>query len=210
MHVELVDLFRCPVAHASSWLVAAAHRTERRVILDGVLGCPVCNAEYLIVDGVTSFGGERSQGEPSPPATDDAFRLAALLSLDAPHRTIALVGYDASVARAIQDIVPSRVAVFADKPLTPVDYGDEPMAVIRGTQYVPVADNSLDGIACANGEIVTHAVARLRANGRLVAPAHVPVPDGVEILARDNRQWVAARKVVASPLVTLKRQSSVE
>ena len=56
MHVELVETFRCMAPHRDSWLVAAADRTESRVILDGTLGCPVCHAEYVIRGGIAYFG----------------------------------------------------------------------------------------------------------------------------------------------------------
>ena len=45
MFVEIIDLLRCPNAHAESWLVAAAARTVGRHIVEGTLGCPVCEAE---------------------------------------------------------------------------------------------------------------------------------------------------------------------
>ena len=50
MFIELVDALRCPVAHAESWLVAAAIRMEARHIVDGTLGCPVCSAELLLLN----------------------------------------------------------------------------------------------------------------------------------------------------------------
>ena len=52
MFVELVDLLRCPRPHEDTWLVAAAEAMSGRHIVRGTLGCPVCEAEYPIRDGV--------------------------------------------------------------------------------------------------------------------------------------------------------------
>jgi hypothetical protein len=48
-------------------------------------------------------------------------------------------------------------------------------------------------------------VAAITRGGRLVAPAQVPVPLGVEELARDDHEWVAEVRASASGLVPLRR-----
>lgn len=64
MHLELVDLLRCPKPHTTSVLVAAANRVEQRFVIDGTLGCPECLAEYPIENGVAMFAP--SVSEPVP------------------------------------------------------------------------------------------------------------------------------------------------
>jgi hypothetical protein len=73
---------------------------------------------------------------------------------------------------------------------------------------LPFAPGALRGVALA-GQLVaptllSSAVQRLRSRGRLVAPAHVPLPNDVTELARDAQDWVAERAMVASPPVALK------
>jgi hypothetical protein len=49
----------------------------------------------------------------------------------------------------------------------------------------------------------------VKPKGRVVAPAEVPLPDGVRELARDGRHWVGERQAVPAPaLVQLGRQRS--
>ena len=55
MFVELIELLRCPRPHEEAQLVASASRTEARHIVEGLLGCPVCGAEFRIVNGVVVF-----------------------------------------------------------------------------------------------------------------------------------------------------------
>lgn len=206
MHIELVDLFRCPNPHEDSWLIAASDRSESRVILDGTLGCPVCGAEYEIRDGVSRFTGDPSSGSADPDARiedDAAMRIAALLDATSAAATIAMLGGSVAVARAVQGIVPARCIVVnatdedraADRALP----DDAPLAVVRA-RALPVADGSLSAVWIAHGAVVdVDAVRRtLRAGGRLVAPVSMPLPAGVLELARDTTEWVAERGVDAS------------
>ena len=55
MHLELVELLRCPVPHAPGVLVASADVIANRYVSEGLLGCPECYAEYVIRGGVTRF-----------------------------------------------------------------------------------------------------------------------------------------------------------
>ena len=55
MHLELVELLRCPVPHAPGVLVASADVIANRYVSEGLLGCPGCYAEYVIRGGVTRF-----------------------------------------------------------------------------------------------------------------------------------------------------------
>jgi uncharacterized protein YbaR (Trm112 family) len=222
MHVELVDLVRCLGAHEDSWLVAAAHETKQRVIVQGVLGCPICGAEYPIVDGVADFRIDRASDAAGSDATNrgsrstsvaddsDTFRLAAQLDLGAPGKTIALIGYGMHDARALQQLVPVRI-VLVNGPIESLDADGEPVARITCPHVLPIANASLDGIAMRAGHpLPSNAVDVLRASGRMVAPHHVDVPAGTDELARDDREWVAARVAVSSRPVQLSRRQPSE
>jgi uncharacterized protein YbaR (Trm112 family) len=216
MHVELTDLFRCPVPHRESWLVAAADRTESRVVLDGVLGCPECGAEYAIRNGVAYFDERSSQpatsreahGETDP---DFPFRIAALLHATDASATLALVGMSVLVARAIQSIVPVRCVVVdapdEERALSALRAYDAPLAILRTAGGLPVASGALHGVYAGIGDPALYTVA-LRAGGRLVAPADRPVPEGITELARDADLWVGEKIAGLLPgaLVELKRR----
>lgn len=243
MHVELVDLFRCTQPHESSWLVAAAFDTHERDIVKGLLGCPICSAEYPIHDGVVDFRGagdsatrtralQDSTGRAgndiatpdnafatatatatSDSAQDAAFRLAALLDLDAPGRTVALIGYTVHDVAALVAIVPTRVVLVertgtgADEtPWTPPP--DTQVARVRCDNHVPIASASLHAIATRESVLPSNAVELLRANGRIVAPVSAAIPDGANEIARDQHQWLAAREAIVSTPVQLRRHPS--
>lgn len=202
MHVELADLFRCMQPHADSWLVLAADHTQRRVVFDGTLGCPVCGAEYRIADGVTYFGTAHPVNASAPAearvhaATDDeqSMRAAALLHATDASATLGFVGASLASVRAVQGIVPARCIAFdapdAHDARRWYAASDAPLAVMVGGSQA-LARGALSGLWLAPGTVM-HAEP-LRARGRLVASVDRAVPDDFTELARDDTLWVAER-----------------
>src|SRR5450756_1712458 len=104
MHIEFIDLLRCPVAHEDSWLVAAVTRMDGRIVLEGKLGCPVCNASYAVRDGAALLQADTIRDAPRGVAQsgneleDDvndvnaATRVAAFLELTRPGSLALLAG----------------------------------------------------------------------------------------------------------------------
>jgi uncharacterized protein YbaR (Trm112 family) len=204
MFIELVDALRCPVPHEESWLVASADRMEARHIVDGTLGCPVCKAEYPIRHGVVDFrrAAPRPLAPPSSPDPEQATRLAAFLDLADATGFAVLVGARGAHAPLIRGQV--------DTPLLLVDppgnvQGEPGISVLRCDGELPLAAGAARGIAIddASGECVASAVRATRVAGRVVAPASIPLPEGVRELARDDSDWVGEREPVPSPVITL-------
>jgi len=209
MFVELVELLRCPADHAESQLVAAAARTDDRHIVDGVLGCPVCGAEYPIAAGVARIGEPPPAPAPAPvpapvPAPGDglALRIAAFLDLTDARGFALLVGAWCGHVDAIQRITETPlVALNPPGPVTGL-----PAGVVLSS-VAPFAAGALRAAALdADAPPALHAgvVRAVRAGGRIMAPVDAPVPAGVRELDRDAAHWVGER--VASPrLVSLER-----
>ena len=91
------SVLRCPREHEASGLVLAADTIDGRHVVTGVLGCPVCEAEYPIREGVAYFVD--SVPAPAAPRRDDVMRTAAMLGLTEPGGVIALAGRWASRSR---------------------------------------------------------------------------------------------------------------
>jgi uncharacterized protein YbaR (Trm112 family) len=178
-HIELVDLLRCPHAHAESWLVATAERMVGRDIVEGQLGCPVCEAVYPITGGAVLFtpataAEQRAEG-------DDVLRTAALLNLAEPGGVVVLVGAWSVYARPLANIVDAHVLV--------IDPSDrvEGVSAIYADGGIPLAAGAARAVATDAPDAV---VLALRPGGRILSPAAVRVPPGVRELARDQRHWV--------------------
>lgn len=210
MFIELVDMLRCPRPHAESWLVVASSRMRDRDIMEGVLGCPVCHAEYPIEGGIARFDeGARCLTPRRPPDEAKAIRLAAFLDLTQPRGYVLLIGTAGSQARLLRELV--------DVPLLLVNPADD-VALGGGLSGVttmgalPLARGSAHGAAVgepASDELAAAAAEVVRPGGRLVAPAVIAVPAGITELVRDDRAWVGERDAgsfAASP-VPLERGS---
>jgi uncharacterized protein YbaR (Trm112 family) len=207
MHVAIVELLRCPVPHAESPLVAAATRQQERRILAGSLGCPVCGTTYEIAGGIADFGGHRkpASGSDAEPNDESTVRLAAQLDLTETGRLLLLFGRYARLAPALSVMFDAQcIAVNAAAEVEA--HIAEHASVLRISHVVPLAAASMHGVAVDAEHATLLAVdavrGLLRPRGRLVAPASVLVPSSVELLARDDSEWVGVR---ASERIQLER-----
>ncbi len=194
----------------------------RAGVIDFRLTPPEANAAspdtlHVALDGVssaTSGAGAEVPAEPGVAAggaaivdsgagvdRDDVVRAGALLDLTTPGGLVVLTAEWGAIAPAIATLA-DRVQVLVINATARAAVG----VTWAHAGEVPV----LSGVARAVALDAPHvsprwlesAVAALRPQGRLVAPAWVPLPGGVHELARDARHWVAERDATA-PLVPL-------
>jgi len=209
MWIELVDQLRCVNAHEDSWLVASFDRMEGRSVVAGRLGCPVCGAEYPIVDGEARFGAApapvaaEASGSRASDEGEETMRLAALLGLDTARGTVLLAGGWGALAAPLVQLVQVR-ALVVDPPAG-VTAG-EGTGIVRTDGRLPVAAGAARGVALdeRTASLAAGAVKALGVRGRLVAPASAALPDGVTELARDARHWVAEKTAAPSSFVPLR------
>src|SRR6266550_4053118 len=100
MHIELTEMLRCPEPHREEFLVLSTGEMSGRMVRAGLVGCPVCQTEYEIADGVVDFRGT-GKGKGAPPLTlppsrshvsPDPQTLQALLDLSGPGGYVVLLG----------------------------------------------------------------------------------------------------------------------
>ncbi len=212
MHVTVIERLRCPAGHAESSLVASATRQIERRIVDGSLGCPVCGAEYPIRNAVADFRRDPpTEGERTvlqrrePPNEDAAIRLAAQLDLTEPGRLLLLFGDYARLAPALSVMFDS-MCVAINAPQREEQHIAEHASVLRSDATIPIAPRAAHGAAVAEDQLrqvrLEQVRDQLRVNGRLVLPASAALPDGMTLLAQDQRELVAVR---ASEVISLRR-----
>jgi uncharacterized protein YbaR (Trm112 family) len=208
MFIELVDALRCPNPHEESWLVVSATTLEARHIREGVLGCPICHAEYPVRDGIADFRREadvapESSATSALSALAPADHLAAMMNLADPLGFAVLTGRWSARADELLELVDGPPLLLVDPPK---EVRMRPgLSGIRSGLSLPLAAGAARGVA-----VDTSARARVasaanvtRVGGRIVAPASAPLPEGVRELARDAAVWVAEREARPSALVTL-------
>jgi uncharacterized protein YbaR (Trm112 family) len=204
--IELIDSLRCPNDHEESWLVASIAERSDRDIVRGLLGCPVCRAEYPIHGSVVIFGVGNT---PPAPARDSyvesdhdaAVRCAALLDIHDSGGLVVLVGEWLRVARALVELSQVAILVVDPPPSFPLD---SRVSGIRIGDRFPLAPGVARGIAIGvdvpDRRLVDSAARALRARGRLLAPADTAVPPGVSERARDDRYWLGEAEALAVPV----------
>lgn len=230
MQRDLLDALRCSGAHEEAWLVAMVHAADGADLREADLACPVCGREFVVRDGVAYFGVAQSGLPPQSPSTtvdaraagDDAevsasadtdasVRLAAQLAVTGGVMPILLADDYARVGHALR-MWTTAPQLWLNPPGIVAAVGDGISALRVDGAPLPIGAATLAAAAVdathAHTTWMTSVVRSIRQGGRLVAPAHVPVPDGVRELARDSREWVGEVLAPPSGLVTLRRQSA--
>ena len=207
MFVELIEYLRCPAAHEESVLVAAAERSEQRHIVSGVLGCPVCGAEYPIRDGVARFA-DAAPVAAEPASVEIAMRIAAFLELTDARGFALLCGRWGAHAGPLAELV--ETPLFLVNPPAGADLS-RAAAVIEAGETLPLSAGvaraaALDPALAMSPDAVLRA---LRGSARVMGPVTLPIPTGLTEVARDSRDWVAEKSAAPEPaprLVPLKRR----
>ncbi|HUX32669.1 MAG TPA: hypothetical protein VMV51_02255 [Gemmatimonadaceae bacterium] len=210
MFIELVDSLRCPRPHEDAWLVLGADRMDGRNVMDGVLGCPVCDARFPIANGIADLrtGAAAPVPDASSPVAPDAeqaMRLAAFLNLGDARGFAVLAGSWTAQAAGVQAITDMHLLLVNPAPGVAIGNGT---SGILADERLPLAPGSAYGVALdrsASAALLVHAVQGVRPGGRMVAPADLPLPPGATELARDAVLWVAERAAAPGPLVSLSR-----
>jgi uncharacterized protein YbaR (Trm112 family) len=192
MHIEMVDLLRCPRAHAETWLVASTDRMVDRDIVDGSLGCPVCEATYPIRDGAVYFTDAPAGRAVEAPDGEQVMRAAALLGLGEAGGVVVLEGAWAAYARPLAEVCEAHYLLL------------NPTVASRGSVVYATGVPLGAGVARAAAVERPDVAAAVRVGGRVVALAGEPVPGGVRELARDADHWVG--EVTGSAPVPLTRR----
>lgn len=192
MFIPLVDLLRCVrrPPHEDTWLVASIDRAEDRDIIEGVLGCPSCSAEYPIHEGVVHFSSRAARRPYRPASEEDAVRVAAALDLVEARMTAVLHGSWAACAPLIRGFSPAQLLLV--NPPAGMTTGDGISIVL--SDVAPLAAASVNAVAVdeeADATMIASLVASLRGGGRMIGPVTVAIPGDLVEIARDEDLWVA-------------------
>lgn len=193
MFIELTDHLRCPADHDESFLVLLPTETVDRSIRTGVLGCPVCNAEYRIDDGVVFFS--ETTERPSAGASVSADALHAFLGLAGPGGYAAFVGDVSSLAGEMAER--NRGVHFAA--VQPADGLVESRALsLIEAARLPFRSASLRGVVLGTGfgsdqGWVEEGLRAVLPGLRVVGAGAAPKVPGLEVLAAADGWWVGKK-----------------
>lgn len=208
MFIELVDVLRCPHPHEESWLVLSASKMHDRHVVNGELGCHVCQSHFEIRDAIAVFDASAARsGKATSLPADAAFRMAALLGLAEPGGIVLMVGEHAALAPTLAPLIPETQFLCING-VRPEHAADEArISQLLASQPLPLSAGSCRAAVVdpvhATPAFLAEAVRVLRGQGRLVTPASATPPEGVVELARDASFAVAERTMPSGPLVPL-------
>jgi uncharacterized protein YbaR (Trm112 family) len=207
MHIELTEMLRCPEEHREEYLVLSTSEMNGRTVMLGVVGCPVCQREFEIIDGIVDFTtavtGDRParavRRTPAPrsPVTIDAQSLQALLDLGGPGGYVILLGSAARHAEGLAGVMGGVHFVGIN---APPDVEELPiLSLLQSDRIVPLRQGMARGVVVGAELSATPWVAEgtrvLLRGRRLVVESELAAgPDGVTQLAAGQGVWVGEKR----------------
>jgi uncharacterized protein YbaR (Trm112 family) len=191
MFIELTDQLRCPAEHDESFLVLIPDRTEQRAVVEGLLGCPVCQREYRISGGVVRFG-EPGPATISTPDPAMAEALVTFTGLEGPGGYLGVIGEAAGLAPALGQRLPGVHVAAVNPPA-----GLRPSAAVSLLQSprLPFKQRSLRSLIlsqpmAADPAWQEAAIAAVLPGLRIVGTGKAPASARLELLAEASGWWV--------------------
>jgi uncharacterized protein YbaR (Trm112 family) len=200
MHIELTEMLRCPEDHREEFLVLSTSEMNGRMVMRGVVGCPVCRREFEIIDGIVDFtearAGRRTPAPPSPVVLEPQ-SLQALLDLGGPGGFVILLGSAARYAVALASLIGGVHFVGIN---APPDVEELPvLSLVQSDRVIPlrgaIARAAVIGAELAGTSWAGEAVRVLLPGRRLVVESETAVPpEKVVQLAAGQGLWVGDKR----------------
>lgn len=196
MFIELSEFLRCPEPHEESFCVVVPDEMTGRMIVRGIVGCPICKREYPISGGVVRFGGPEETPAPAGmPDQSDPDAIWALLSLTTPGGYVVLAGSAARLAGALAERLGGvhfvGVNATAGVEMSPV------LTLLRHPDRFPLrrsmARGVVLGVEAAREPWISEGVRVLLHGLRLVAVADTISAPGLDQLAVGRGMWVGQK-----------------
>jgi uncharacterized protein YbaR (Trm112 family) len=191
--LALTEALRCPRDHDESYVVCVPVESEGSDVRRGVVGCPVCHAEYPIADGVVHFG-RVGEAAPVEPLSYDAAALEAFLGLEGRGGYVALAGSAARHAAELAERLKDVHVVAVNPPV------QLPTAVSAAVcpDALPLRSRSMRAVAlgrdAATPPWVAEAVRVVLPGLRVVVESDAAEPEGVEVLMRGGGVLVGQKR----------------
>lgn len=196
MFIELTDILRCPESHDEQFLVLLPGEMLGRSVRSGRLGCPVCQREYRIENGVVLLSsGPPPVSRPSEPnPLVDAAAVAAFLGMAGPGGYAGVVG---DVPGLGGELVSALHGIHVAAVNPPAESAELPMMSVLRSPIIPIKTRSLRGVVLGSNlgtdpswvsEAMRVVLPGLRVVGRGTAPQH----EGLNVLASAGGWWVAS------------------
>ena len=192
--IELTDLLRCPVDHPEAHLVVATGEMKDRAILRGIIGCPVCQAEFHVDKRIAHFGSDDAVEPSELPA--DAAALHSFLGLSNPGGYVVLVGSAVRAAAALGELLGAVHLVGIN---APNDVAPAPMlSLLESPGFIPLRTASVRGVVIGRERVsqkwLAEAARVLLPGLRMVVLSEQGEAVGVDRMATGPGVWVGKKR----------------
>lgn len=198
MFIELTEILRCPREHQDTYVICVPITMDGRRVVRGVVSCPICQADYPVIDGVVYFS---SPDEPVAVSDHHATALTpdaacTFLGLDGPGGYVLLVGHAGRLAAGLADVLPGTQFIAINPPAGVASGAT--LSVLRSARTVPLKRPSVRGAVVGPDAAVepwlTETAAALLPGLRLVAELEGAVVPGMAELARGAGVYVGEKQ----------------
>ena len=194
MFVELTEFLRCPAEHPETHCVLATAAMVGRDVVKGVVGCPACQREYSIHDGVARFGDPPDVPPAARPLPDPSV-IQALLGISSPGGYLVLIGSAAGLAAGLANALGEGhlVAINAPQSVKPAPG----LSLLTAASAVPLRGAMARGVVLGQefaGEPWVSQCGRVLLPGlRMVVLAERAAVNGLTTLAAEDGMWVGQK-----------------
>jgi len=192
--IELTEFLRCPADHPEAHCVLVPLEMAGRAVVSGTIGCPACQREYPVRQGIVRFG-PRPARDPVGAVPDPA-ALQALLGIASPGGYVVLVGSAAHAARELAPLLEGvhLVGINAPREVAPGPH----LTLLEAPEGIPLRSAIARGVVLGRDFAAapwSHGSARVLLKGlRLVVLADDVAVEGVELVARAPGVWVGQKR----------------
>ncbi len=205
MFIELTEALRCPRVHEESYLVCVPAEMDGRRVVRGILGCPMCQAEFPIAAGIADLSdplAPRSSplAPPSPLAPRSspltAAAAQAFIDLRGPGGYVLLVGAAGRLGPELAAALVRAHVVGVNPPsdVAPTDG----FSILRSPDGLPIKRRSMRAVVvghdAAQGGWLAAALDTVLPGLRAVIEDEAAEPAGFEELARGAGVVVGERR----------------
>jgi len=197
--IEVTEILRCPQPHDESYIICGPVSMDGRDVVRGGLACPVCRAEYPIVDRVAWFAppdaeaGLRAPGARSN-LTADGVR--TFLDLQGGGGYVLLVGNAGRFGAELAGLLPLSAVVCLGLSANRPDTG--PVSVVHSPRTMPVKRRCVRAVVIGSDAAVdpwlSGAVDTLLPGLRVIVEDESAAPAGVVELARGAGVFVGEKR----------------
>jgi hypothetical protein len=182
MFIELTEILRCPRDHEPSYMICVPMEMNGRDVVRGGVSCPVCSADFPIINSVVLFAQPRRSGAVAGALTAEA--AVAFSGIGGPGGYLALVGSAARLAGELLELMPGVQLVLVNPP--PGAASGPRLSVLSVAAAIPLKQPSIRAaIVGADAlDLVDEAASVVLPGLRLVVESELAGVPGGELLAR--------------------------